>query len=214
MILLTGFEPFDGAAENPSILAARAAAGVLRAAGHDAEAVELPCVFSRSGQRLEEALERFRPDVVLCTGLAAGRGAVSLERAALNVIDARIPDNEGARPVDVPVVDGGPAAYFTRLPLKRTLAALRAAGIPAEVSQTAGTYVCNQVFYHLMHALESRTAAGDGPPAGGFVHVPAVDAADGGTGITVPLLARALEIAALEALSGAPDVALAAGAEH
>jgi pyroglutamyl-peptidase len=104
---------------------------------------------------------------VLCVGQAGGRGAISIERVAINVDDARIPDAAGRSPIDAPIVAGGPAAYFSTLPIKRLRAALAKAGIPAEVSQTAGTYVCNHVFYGLMHALKRRPGV-----RGGFVHIP------------------------------------------
>ncbi|MGJ9401826.1 pyroglutamyl-peptidase I [Arthrobacter sp. KK5.5] len=208
MILLTGFEPFDGAASNPSIDAATTAARALVSEGIPAVAEQLPCVFAEAPGALARAIERHRPDVVVCVGLAAGRRVVSLERVAINVLDARIPDNAGEVPVDRPVVEGAPAAYFTTLPIKRTLAALSAAGIDAEVSQTAGTYVCNQVFYALMHQ-----AAGHGRRIrGGFVHVPTI-APDGGTGPTGADLACALRLVAVEALNPAPDALLVAGAE-
>ena len=132
--------------------------------------MELPCVFGDSARVLAEALERFRPELVLCAGQAGGRARISLERVAINCDDARIPDNAGNQPVDEPVVQGGPAAYFTSLPVKAALAALTAEQIPAEVSQSAGTYVCNHVFYALMHALRLRPGT-----RGGFVHVPYAD---------------------------------------
>jgi pyroglutamyl-peptidase len=108
---------------------------------------------------------------VLCVGQAGGRPAISVERVAINVIDAQITDNDGAQPVDAPVVRSGPAAYFSTLPIKAMHADLQAAGIAAEISQTAGTFVCNQVFYALMHALAQMPAP---RPRGGFVHVPFV----------------------------------------
>jgi pyroglutamyl-peptidase len=208
MILITGFEPFGGHTSNPSIAAAREAAQELSASGIPAVAEELPCVFAAAPGALLRAIERHRPDVVVCVGLAATRRVLSLERVAINVIDARIPDNAGARPVDEPVEADGPAAYFTRLPIKRTLAALDSAGIGAEVSQTAGTFVCNQVFYSLMHQLKE---SGADLPAG-FVHVPQPGEGDG-VAPPAPDLARALAIVAREALNPSPDAILAAGAE-
>ena len=130
MILLTGFEPFGGESANPSWSAAREAAVRLRAEGLDVQAVELPCVFGDAIRGLEAALERYRPELVVCAGQAGGRPRISLERIAINCDDARIPDNAGNSPVDLPVVDGGPAAYFSTLPVKAALAALLAAGDP------------------------------------------------------------------------------------
>ena len=213
MILLTGFEPFGGETTNPSWTAAREAAAVLRAEGHDAQAVELPCVFGEAIGVLEAALERYSPDVVLCAGQAGGRARVSLERIAINCDDARIPDNAGNAPVDEPVVPGGPAAYFSSLPLKAALAALDAAQIPAEVSQTAGTYVCNHTFYGLMHALRLRAGT-----RGGFVHVPyaagQVPRGSGSPSLPVDLMTEALAVVVRTALAVSADLKLAAGTTH
>jgi pyroglutamyl-peptidase len=167
-ILLTGFEPFGGDPVNPSALICQALRG-QRVAHATVHAVELPCVFGGALQALDEALAASSPVLVLALGLAAGRGEISVERAALNIDDARIPDNAGAQPVDLPVVAGGPAAWFSTLPIKAIVAALRQAGLPAAVSQSAGTFVCNHVFYGLQHRL-----AGTGVRSG-FVHVPLLD---------------------------------------
>lgn len=165
-ILLTGFAPFEGAAVNPSWLAVAALRG-RQVAGHRVVARELPTEFGASLRALRKALREVRPKLVICVGLAGNRSIISLERIAINIDDARIADNAGAQPIDLPVVVSGPAAYFATLPIKAMLAALRDAGIPAEVSQTAGTYVCNHVFYGLMHALRRRPAV-----RAGFIHVP------------------------------------------
>lgn len=163
--LLTGFEPFDGDAVNPSWQIAQALHG-QRLHGTRVVAEQLPCTFAAAIGTLRAALRRHRPQLVMALG-QAGRSVISLERVAINVIDARIPDNAGAQPIDEPVQAGAPAAHFSTLPIKAMLAALREAGIPAEVSQTAGTFVCNQVFYGLMQALRRRPGV-----RGGFVHVP------------------------------------------
>jgi pyroglutamyl-peptidase len=169
VVLLTGFDPFGGQRVNPSWQAVQALHD-SRIAGHRVIGAQLPTVFRESVQALRELLRQHRPTLVICTGQAGGRGALSLERIAINVDDARIPDNAGAQPVDRPVAKGGPAAYFTGLPIKAMLQALLDAGINAEVSQTAGTFVCNHVFYGLMHELATD------PPCrgarGGFIHVP------------------------------------------
>lgn len=165
-ILLTGFEPFDGETVNPSWLIAQALQGE-HVGGAVVAAQQLPCVFGRVQQTLRAALAQHRPALVLALGQAAGRCELSIERLAINVDDARIPDNAGASPIDEPVVPGGPAAYFSTLPIKAMVAAVRAAGIPAAVSQTAGTFVCNHVFYVLMHTLKSQPGE-----RGGFMHVP------------------------------------------
>ena len=167
-LLLTGFEPFGGDAINSSWELVRRLDGE-RISGLRVQAVQLPCVFARSGAALAEALRACRPAVVLAVGQAASRSALSFERVAVNWIDARIPDNAGAQPVDAPVRPGGPAARFTTLPIKAMAAASRAAGVPAEISFSAGSFVCNQLFYELQTQLQRRRGV-----RGGFLHVPAL----------------------------------------
>jgi pyroglutamyl-peptidase len=164
-ILITGFEPFGGESVNPSWEVAKQLDGLI-VSGAQLVVVQLPCVFSKSLQVLAQALDAHRPHMVLSLGQADGRSDFSIERVAINVCDARIPDNEGTQPIDEPVVAHGPAAYFSSLPIKKMATALKAQGFPAAISQTAGTFVCNQVFYGLQHAL-----AGKGVMSG-FVHVP------------------------------------------
>lgn len=192
MILLTGFEPFGDQSVNPSWTAALRARDILRSEGYKVEAVELPCVFADSASVLLAAVESLAPDVVLCAGLAGGRERLSLERVAINCDDARIPDNKGKRPIDEEVVPGGPAAYFSTLPIKASLRNLQIAGIKGEISQSAGTYVCNHVFYALMHALASR-----GGVRGGFVHLPYLpeQVPEGSATPSMPLDAMAAGIA-------------------
>ncbi len=205
VVLLTGFAPFGGDAVNPSW---RAVSRLHRrqVAGHRIVARELPTEFGAAAIALRAALREVKPALVLCVGLAATRSRLSIERIAINVDDARIPDNAGLRPIDVPVVANGPAAYFATVPIKAMLGALRAAGIDAEVSQTAGTFVCNHVFYALMHALRRRPAV-----RGGFIHVPYP--ADGGAALTLERMTQALRIALQTALTTAHDARIAAGAE-
>ena len=164
-ILITGFEPFGGETENPSWEAARLLNG-MSVSQCDLVSVQLPCVFSKSLGVLEDALKLHQPQMVIALGQADGRSDVSIERVAINVCDARIPDNEGAQLVDVAVVQGGPAAYFSTLPIKKMVTTLKSNGYPASVSQTAGTFVCNQVFYGLQHVLKDQKVAS------GFIHVP------------------------------------------
>lgn len=167
-VLITGFEPFDGEAVNPSAQLVQRLQGEVIAPGVRVEAVVLPCVFDAALDVLAAHLDRLQPRLVLCCGQAGGRAQLSLERVAINLDDARIPDNAGAQPIDRPVQPSGPAAYFTTLPVKRMTQALRQAGVPAEVSYTAGTFVCNHVFYGLMHLAQQRPWLRQG----GFLHVP------------------------------------------
>ncbi|MDY0745598.1 pyroglutamyl-peptidase I [Paucibacter sp. R3-3] len=166
-ILVTGFEPFGGETVNPSWEVARYLNGVAFSDGAVIHVRKLPCIFGVALTRLKAYLDELDPVLVLALGQAGGRSELSLERVAINVDDARIPDNAGAQPVDEPVVAGGPAAYFSTLPIKAMAAGLRAAGHPAGVSQTAGTFVCNHVFYGLQHLLRDRPQV-----RSGFMHIP------------------------------------------
>jgi pyroglutamyl-peptidase len=168
-VLVTGFEPFEQDPVNPSWEVARALHG-WTCEGVTVHAVQLPCSFGTAIERLDEALAEVRPQLVVGLGLAGGRAEWTPERVAINVDDARIPDNAGRQPIDTPVVRGAPAAYFSTLPIKAIVHALRAAGLPASVSQTAGTFVCNHVFYALMHRLATQPDLAG--VRGGFVHVP------------------------------------------
>lgn len=207
-VLLTGFAPFGGETSNPSWEAVRGLEGAI-IEGHRVCAMELPTEFGASLPALRRALRRVRPRVALAVGLAGGREGISLERVAINLIDARIPDNTGSQPVDIPVVRGGPVAFFSTLPLKASLLALREAGIPAHISQTAGTYVCNQVFYALMHATRRRNVRA------GFVHVPwspEQAARHGDPGMPIDKAAHALEIILRRALTVQTDLRMVGGA--
>ena len=209
-VLLTGFAPFAGESINPSWQAVRALGGAT-VEGHHVVVAELPCEFDASLPALWRALRRHEPRVAIAVGLAGGRDGISLERVAINVIDARIPDNAGAQPVDEPVLGSGAAAFFSTLPIKAALRELQRAGIPAHISQTAGTYVCNQVFYALMHALRRRRNV-----RAGFVHVPWLPgqaAAHGQPGMPLEQMTRALEIIVQTALTTGIDTRLAAGTE-
>lgn len=164
--LVSGFEPFGGERINASLEAVRrlpARLGVLEIAR-----AELPTSYARSLAALEAAIARAQPDLVLCVGQASGRAALCVERVAVNLQDASLPDNDGAQPVDVPIVPGGPAAYLATLPVRAAVAALRAAELPAELSLSAGAFVCNHVFYGLLHLAATRRA----PFRGGLLHVP------------------------------------------
>ncbi len=191
-ILVTGFEPFGGQSLNPSWEVARALHG-LQLQGAQVVAVQLPCVFAQALPALQQALAQHTPDIVLALGQAEGRCDLSVERIAINVMDARIPDNAGAQPIDVPVIAGGPASYFSTLPIKSLVAGLRAAGFPASVSQTAGTFVCNQVFYALQHTLAEQGVHS------GFVHLPLLpEQAAHWPGPSLPSWPLSLQLAAVK----------------
>jgi len=207
-VLVTGFEPFGGEAVNPSWMAAQALHG-REIESHRVIAAQLPTVFDRSLETLRELLLRHQPRLVICAGQAGGRTALSLERVAVNVNDARIRDNSGAQPIDTPVVADGPAAYFSSLPIKAMLLALTSAGIRAEVSQTAGTFVCNHVFYGLMHELAARP--GLRGTRGGFIHVPWLPG-QGQPSMALDEIVEGLRLAIACALTTEHDVRKEAGA--
>lgn len=166
-VLLTGFEPFDGQALNASEEIAREIneATIVR---HRVVAGLLPCVFGAAIKELKHLIKLHDPALVICLGQAGGRSGITPERVALNLDDARIADNAGQQPIDKPIVKAGPAAYFSTLPIKAIVHELRKHEIAAEVSQTAGTFVCNHVFYGLMHELALHRPK----VRGGFIHVP------------------------------------------
>ncbi len=166
-ILLTGFEPFGGDLVNASEEAVRALAG-WRPEGVALGIAVLPVSAARLEGAVRAAIAGHRADAVLLAGEAGSRAEMSVERVAINVIDARIPDNDGAQPIDVPVVAGGPAAYLASAPIKAIAAAARAGGIPAAISNTAGTFLCNAALY-----LACHLAATEFPGIrAGFIHVP------------------------------------------
>ena len=164
--LVTGFEPFGGEKINASLEAVRRLPANIGAI--EIVTAALPTSYARSLPALEAAITRARPDIVLCVGQAGERAALCVERVAVNLQDAEIADNDGAHPVDTPVVAGGPTAYIATLPVRAIVAALRAEELPAQLSMSAGTFVCNHVFYGLMHVAANRGHAF----RGGFLHVP------------------------------------------
>lgn len=211
-ILLTGFDAFGGETINPSWEVARALDG-RRIAGHVIVARELPTEFVRSLKVLKAALRDVRPDIALGIGQSGGRAQLSLERVAINVIDARIPDNAGLQPVDEPVIEGGPAAWFSTVPVKAMLAALTAAGLPAAVSQSAGTYVCNQVAYAMLHLTAGRRGV-----RAGFLHIPYLPAQaalhPGAPSMALEDMVRGVRVALKAAIATPRDIRVAAGATH
>jgi pyroglutamyl-peptidase len=189
-VLLTGFVPFGGDAHNPSGEAVELVAGSWSGPAQLVTAV-LPVSFAEAAAQLEALIAEVDPDVVIATGLAGGRSAVSVERVAVNLQDARIPDNAGAQPVDTEIVTGGDAALFTSLPAKQIAAAIAEAGIPSELSMSAGAFVCNDVFYRI-----AQWAASNGRSAG-FIHLPwaSGQAPAGEPELPLADIARALGIA-------------------
>lgn len=209
-MLLTAFEPFASADRNSSWEAARTVAEEW-AGDATVVAVCLPVEFEGATVAITRALDTHRPDVVLALGVAEGRTAITPERIAINVDDARIADNGGARPVDIPVVEGAPDGLFSTLPVKAIVQAIRDAGIAAELSASAGTYVCNHVFFALQHALRDASARS------GFIHVPAspdMRQADVGPTMEQTAITAGVRIAVETALTHATDVVVSEGTVH
>ena len=165
-LLLTGFTPFAGETINPALEAVKHVKPEI--AGMEIVKLEVPTVFGESVRLVQEAIEREQPDFVLSIGQAGGRAAVTPERVALNVDDARIPDNAGQQPIDVPIFADGENAYFTTLPVKAMTDAIRNAGLPSALSNTAGTFVCNHLMYGVLYYLHQHHQS----IKAGFIHVP------------------------------------------
>jgi pyroglutamyl-peptidase len=153
-ILVTGFQPFGGETMNPAWEAVRRLPDTI--AGASVTKVEIPVVFGKGPEAVDKAIDEVQPDLVLCVGQAGGRAKITPEFVGINYADARIPDNDGNQPVAERIAADGPDAYFATLPVKAMVQAMAEAGIPAEVSYTAGTYVCNDVMYSLLHTLATK----------------------------------------------------------
>jgi pyroglutamyl-peptidase len=192
-VLLTGFEPFDGQAVNASWLAVQAVEAAWVEVGHTGDELVTACLpvsFARAPGSLGARWAVARPDVVICVGEAGGRARVGIEEVAVNRAAAEIPDNDGAQPADVPVVEGAPASYPTGLPTEACLAAVRAVGVPVELSVSAGTFVCNATFFAALHHAATPPGAG---VRVGFVHVPRDPVqVDGGLSLSIDASVRAL----------------------
>ena len=185
-ILITGFDPFNGNTANPSWMAAQALPD--RVGDYEVHRLQLPTVYGQAAQMVIDFAQQLQPDVILCLGLAGGRAAVTPERVGINVRSASIPDNAGQQFTDAPLIPGGPAAYFSTLPVTAMAAAIREAGVPGAVSNTAGTYVCNDVLYTLCHHFAgTKTRVG-------FIHVPYIPG-QGEPNLPPEDMVRALEAA-------------------
>jgi pyroglutamyl-peptidase len=201
-ILVTGFEPFTPYKVNPTDELARGVDG-LRVGDAIVRGAILPVHHADAAARVRQLLAEVRPDAVLHLGLAGGRARLALERVAVNVMDYAVPDNAGCQKTDEPCEPAGPAAYFATLPLRAILARLVDAGIPAYLSDTAGTYLCNQTLYTTLHAVAGMAA----PPPVGFMHVPLLPAMVAATGLDQPsmdlaVMERAVRVA-LEVVAAA-----------
>lgn len=166
-LLITGFEPFGGEEINPSWEAVKLLPDVIN--GYMLDKLLLPVVFGEAAECVLKRAEKIRPDVILCVGQAGGRGAITPELVGINLRYARIPDNKGNEPKDEPITPGGQDAYFSTIPVRKIAEAIKASGIPSEVSYSAGAYVCNDVLYILLHRFEGCSIRV------GFIHIPYLD---------------------------------------
>ena len=165
-ILVTGFDPFGGEKVNPALEAVKSLPSVIQ--GAEIRWVEIPTVFYKSAEVLEAEIVRHQPDVILCIGQAGGRASLTPERVAINQDDARIPDNQGNQPIDTPIRLDGEAAYFSTLPIKAIVQAIKEVGLPATVSNTAGTFVCNHLMYQVLYLADKKFPN----MRAGFMHIP------------------------------------------
>ena len=211
-VLLTGFDPFGKDTINPALEVVKQLDGLVV---DDIEliALEVPTVFQKSIKVVQEGIEKHTPDVVICVGQAGGRKQITPERVAINIDDARIPDNEGNQPIDEPIVEGGPAAYWTTLPIKKMVQQMRRVGVPATVSNTAGTFVCNHLFYGMMHYLHEQAPH----VRGGFIHIPFIPEQtlkNGMASMSLDLIVKGLKIAAVTAIEIKEDICDGGGTLH
>lgn len=200
-VLVTGFQPFGEETINPALEAVEALPSEI--AGVEIIKAEIPVVFATAGEALEKAINETKPDIVLCIGQAGGESVISVERVAINIIDARIPDNENNQPVDKPVKEDGKNAYFSNIPVKAITSAMRHNGVPTQLSFSAGSYVCNALMYHLLYLIDKKYPA----MKGGFIHVPysPLQAATKGAGVpsmNVDDIVQGLIVAIETAVSG------------
>ena len=212
-ILITGFDPFDKEKINPAYEAVK----LLPDKIGNAEIVklEIPTVFGKGGTEVEKAIESCMPDCVICVGQAGGRSSITVEKVAINYIDARIADNEGNQPINTAIVPNGPAAYFSTLPVRSMVENMRSNGVPANLSFTAGTFVCNEVMYRLLHLTHTKYHH----IKGGFIHVPyttqqAATKADGTASMDENTIAKGLEYAILALCQNKEDSGNFMGTTH
>lgn len=212
-IVVTGFDPFGGASLNPAFEAVRLLPDEI--AGHTIIKKEIPTVFGKDEEVLRETIQQTKPDAVLCVGQAGGRSAMTVEKVAINLMEARIPDNAGNRPSDMPICEDGPTAYFSTLPVKRMVQNIKAQGIPARISYTAGTFVCNDIMYRLLHMIHQTYPQ----MRGGFIHVPycpeqTVELPDGTPSMSIETISRALACAIEAICENEQDIDVIMGETH
>lgn len=210
--LVTGFTPFNGEKINPSWQIVKALPGSI--SGYKIIKLRVPTEFGRSINVVIKAIDKLKPDIVLCLGQAGGRAQMSVERVAINVNDARVVDNAGVQPIDEAIAEDAPAAYFCTLPVKAMVHSMLDQNIPAEVSNTAGTFVCNHLIFGVLHHIALRQY----PIRAGFMHVPFVDSQvvgrDDVPSLTLPAMIEATKAAIIAAIKHRADIKTIDGANH
>jgi pyroglutamyl-peptidase len=209
-VLITGFDPFGGESVNPAYEAVKLLPDQIGEA--DIIKLEIPTVYKKAGQKVEEGILTYQPDIVLCIGQAGGRSGITIEKVAINLAEARIKDNEGNQPLDEAIREDGENAYFTNLPCKAVVNAIREAGIPASISYTAGTFVCNDVMYNLLYMIDKKYKQ----IRGGFIHVPylheqVTKKGEGMPSMALETIEKGLEIAIRTILTNTEDLSLHMG---
>lgn len=212
-VLITGFDPFGGEKVNPAYEAVKLLPDTI--AGAEIIKLEIPTVFSKSGPAVEAGIQAHHPDVVLNIGQAGGRSCVTVEQVAINLAEARIPDNNGEQPSDEPLQAGGPTAYFATIPVKAIVKNVRDHGIPCHISYSAGTYVCNCVMYNVLHMAAVKYPN----IRAGFIHVPfadeqVVNKPNGTPSSSLAVIAKALEYAVEAIVLNKEDVKEVMGTTH
>lgn len=193
-ILVTGFDPFGGEKVNPAYEAVKLLPNNI--AGSEIIKVEIPTVFTKSSMVTEEAIKKYKPNVVLNIGQAGGRTGITVEKVAINLAEARIPDNDGEQPLDEKLREDGEAAYFATIPVKAMVQNIRKHGIQANISYTAGTYVCNSIMYNVLYMVSKAYTN----IRAGFIHVPfsieqVSEKPEGTPSMSIETIAKALEYA-------------------
>lgn len=212
-VLVTGFDPFGGEAVNPAFEAVKLLPDEI--AGAQIIKLEIPTVFSKSGPAVEEGIKEYEPDVVINVGQAGGRSCVTIEQVAINLAEARIPDNAGEQPSDEPLQKDGEPAYYATIPVKAIVKNIRDHGIPCHISYTAGTYVCNCVMYNVLHMAKTKYPN----IRAGFIHVPfaaeqVVEKPNGTPFMSLEMIAKSLEYAIEAAVKNEADIKGIMGETH
>lgn len=211
-ILVTGFDPFGGEPINPAIETVKRLPDTI--AGAEIIKLEIPTVCHKSLKVIDEAIAKYNPDAVLSIGQAGGRPDITVERVGINVDDCRIPDNEGNQIIDEPVYADGPDAYFVTVPIKAMVQSIQNQGIPASVSNTAGTFVCNHVTYGVCHLIATKYPG----KRSGFIHIPflpqQVTDKKNMPSMSQDLIVKAIEAAIEAIVENTEDIKVMGGATH